>query len=141
MRLRNREVRCRSDTDSASPVTFEDVSQEDETGDHASNRDADENERPQHGDEHEGHSGPTEEVSNWQDWSDRPTSNSASQQVWNPDDSGGSRPVFLGPPRTDYYPKSEVKYTDKGWSYEIETYNELYRISTIPSDFFGNVRK
>jgi hypothetical protein len=34
-----------------------------------------------------------------------------------------------------------VKYTDKGWSYEIETYNELYRISTIPSDFFGNVRK
>ena len=58
--------------------------------------------------------------------------------VWNAAHSAGSQPLILGPPRTDYYQESETKVTDQGWSYEIWTYHERYRISTIPSDFIGN---
>ena len=36
------------------------------------------------------------------------------------------------------YPESETKFVENGWSYEVETDREIYRISTIPSDFIGS---
>ena len=67
-----------------------------------------------------------------------PASVSAAQQAWDPNFSAGSTRVDLGPPRTDFYTEYDIENTNEGWSYEVETYNEIFRISTVPSDFFGN---
>jgi hypothetical protein len=139
MRLRSGEVRCRSDTERASPGTFDEVSQESEEQQLDSNRASFEDEQAHHSNNHEGLAEPGDVGTSCHVWPEPVLiSSSTSELTWQGDDSAGSKPVVLGPPRTDYYPESQVIYTDKGWSYEIETYNEIYRISTIPSDFFGN---
>jgi hypothetical protein len=139
MRLRSGEVRCRSDTERASPGTFDEVSQEGESQHLDSSKASFEDEQAHHSNNYEELGEPTDAGTNCQGWSEPvSTSSSTFEQTWQDEQSAGSQPVFLGPPRADYYPESELKHTDEGWSYEIETYNEIYRISTIPSDFFGN---
>ena len=138
MQLRNREVRYRVDTETASPETVEDANEEDQTDESPSIREVSEGEQDHHGDVQEGITAPNDETPNWQDWSESSPSSSSSSEAWDPNNSAGSQPLNLGPPRTDHYPESEVQFTSEGWSYEVETYNEIYRISIIPSDFLGN---
>jgi hypothetical protein len=125
MRLRSRAIRHRSDVEHASPGTVGEVSQEPET--------------EEHGGYHETVGESTEAGPSWQD-EPVPLSTAlpAAQQPWNPQDSAGSNRVPFGPPRTDFYPESDIQYTNEGWRYEVKTDNEIFRISTIPSDFFGN---
>jgi hypothetical protein len=127
MRLRSREVS--SDPETTSPTTSGNVSQEYQAAD----------ENPNQADPGEGHDGQgtaTDEVPNWQDWPDQAPPSASPSEAWDPDRSAGSAPVNLGPPPSTFYQASEPKHVN-GWSYEVSTRNEIYRISTVPKDFFG----
>jgi hypothetical protein len=127
MRLRNREVS--SDSETISPTTSGNVSQEYPAADESPAQ-------VDPGEDHDGQGTATDEVPNWQDWSDQVHPSIGPSEAWNPDSSAGSAPVNLGPPPSTFYQASEPKHAN-GWSYEVSTRNEIYRISTLPKDFFG----
>ena len=48
----------------------------------------------------------------------------------------GSAPVILPPRPTTFYPATQPQGLQQ-WSYEVEGPDDIYRISTMPRDFFG----
>ena len=79
--------------------------------------------------------GATPTEANWGNTIPEPTDpqdqSSPLHQYWGLDAT--SLTTEIPPPNTEFYPQSGF-----AWSYEVETDNHIFRISTIPNDFLGN---